>query len=59
MNGEYDYTGSIKKGLAANQAITGSTHTAMYNIGHFPMTENPELFMSYLEPILESVSENL
>lgn len=59
MNGEYDYTGSIKKGLAANQAIAGSTHTAMDNIGHFPMTENPELFMTYLEPILESVSENL
>jgi len=58
MNGEYDYTGSIKKGLAANQAIAGSTHTAMDNIGHFPMAENPELFMSYLEPILESVSEN-
>jgi pimeloyl-ACP methyl ester carboxylesterase len=28
----------------------------MDNIGHFPMTENPELFMTYLSPILDSIA---
>lgn len=55
LNGEYDYTGSIRKGLAAHQAIAGSTHTAMDGIGHFPMAENPELFLTYLKPILETL----
>lgn len=55
LNGEYDYTGSVKKGLAAHHAIAGSTHTAMDNIGHFPMAENPELFMKYLAPVLDQV----
>jgi pimeloyl-ACP methyl ester carboxylesterase len=56
LNGEYDYSGTIAKGIAAHEAIAGSTHTAMDNIGHFPMTENPELFMTYLSPILDSIA---
>ena len=55
MNGEYDYTGSVEKGLAAHHAIPGSTHTEMHKIGHFPMAENPDLFMTYLQPILDQV----
>ena len=55
LNGEYDYTGSVRKGLEAHQAIAGSTHTAMEGIGHFPMAENPELFLTYLKPILETL----
>ncbi len=57
MNGEYDYTGSVKRGLEAHHAIAGSTHTAMDGIGHFPMAENPELFLSYLHPILDQVQK--
>ena len=55
LNGEYDYTGSVKKGRAAHQAIAGSTHTEMSGIGHFPMAENPDLFMNYLLPVLDQV----
>lgn len=55
LNGEYDYSGSIDKGLHAHHAISGSTHTAMDGIGHFPMTENPDLFMNHLAPILDQV----
>ena len=58
LNGEYDYTGTIAKGITAHEAIAGSTHTAMDNIGHFPMTENPELFMSYLAPVLHRIRHN-
>ena len=57
MNGEYDYTGSIERGLDAHRAIAGSTHTAMQGIGHFPMAENPDLFMQYLAPILDQVGD--
>jgi len=35
--------------------IPGSTWSEMRGIGHFPMSENPKLFFSYLMPILESI----
>lgn len=57
LNGEYDYSGSVKKGLEAHHEIPGSTHTEMDNIGHFPMTENPALFFDYLLPILDQVAQ--
>ncbi len=55
MNGEYDYSGSIELGREAHQAIAGSTHTEMAGVGHFPMQENPEVFMGYLLPILDRI----
>lgn len=56
LNGEYDYTGSVRHGLAAHAAIAGSTHTVMDGVGHFPMQENPDAFLSYLLPVLEQVA---
>ncbi len=55
MNGEYDYTGSIEAGRQAHMAIAGSTHTEMAGVGHFPMQENPEVFIQYLLPILDQI----
>jgi hypothetical protein len=26
------------------------------NLGHFPMSENPELFLTYLHPVLEQIA---
>jgi len=56
LNGEYDYSGTIDKGLAAHAAIAGSTHCAMSGIGHFPMAEDPERFMPYLMPVLDEIA---
>ena len=55
MNGEYDFSGSWELGEAAHMAIPGSSWTKMNSLGHFPMCEDPELFLTYLLPILETI----
>ena len=55
LNGEYDYSGSVAKGIEAHEAIAGSTHRAMPGVGHFPMVENPELFIRELTPVLDDI----
>ncbi|MYH72783.1 MAG: alpha/beta fold hydrolase [Acidimicrobiia bacterium] len=55
MNGEHDFSGTVEAGLEAHQAIAGSTHTVMKDVGHFPMQENPAAFISYLLPVLDEI----
>ncbi|MCY3862571.1 MAG: hypothetical protein OXG67_11500 [bacterium] len=43
------WTGGLRLGIA------GSTHTEMADVGHFPMQENPEVFIRYLLPILNQI----
>ncbi len=57
MNGEYDYSGTIKLGRAAHEAIAGSTFTELADIGHFPMAENPSAFIPHLLPVLASIHD--
>lgn len=55
LTGEYDYACSPDESEATAEAIPGARFTKMNGIGHFPMTENYELFKNYLLPILEEV----
>jgi len=55
LSGEYDTSGTLELGRAAHEAIAGSTWSAMKDVGHFPMSENPEAFIGYLLPVLESI----
>lgn len=55
LSGEYDASGTMERGQAAQAAIAGSTWAGMTDVGHFPMSENPEAFFTYLLPILEQV----
>lgn len=57
LNGDYDFSGTVRHGQAAHAAIAGSTHTTMEDMGHFPMQENPLLFAKYLEPILAQIQQ--
>jgi len=57
MNGEYDYFGTLEAGQQAHAEIAGSTWVGMDGIGHFPMSENPEKFLKYVLPILQSVRD--
>ena len=41
--------------LAVARSVPGAQVTIMKQLGHFPMSENPELFLSYLAPVLEEV----
>jgi pimeloyl-ACP methyl ester carboxylesterase len=55
LNGEYDYSATVEMGREAHRAIPGSTHTEMRGIGHFPMQENPAVFLGYLLPMLDRI----
>ena len=56
LSGEYDASGTSELGEEAHKAIAGSTWQEMKGVGHFPMSENPEAFKSYLLPILDQIS---
>lgn len=56
LSGEYDYSGTAEMGQAAQAAIPGSTWTEMKGVGHFPMSENPEVFKHHVLPILETIA---
>lgn len=56
LSGEYDHSGTSELGKAAHEAIAGSTWKEMKDVGHFPMSENPEAFLSYLMPVLDAIS---
>ena len=55
LSGEYDTSGTLELGRAAHEAIPGSTWSMMKDVGHFPMSENPDAFIGYLMPVLESI----
>jgi pimeloyl-ACP methyl ester carboxylesterase len=55
LSGEYDASGTMEHGQAAHAAIAGSTWTGMNDVGHFPMSENPEAFLGYLLPVLDMI----
>ncbi len=59
FNGDYDFSGHVSGGLKAHQAIEGSTHTVMAEMGHFPMQENPVGFAEYLLPVLEEIKDDV
>jgi pimeloyl-ACP methyl ester carboxylesterase len=42
--------------LAVARAVPGARVTIMKELGHFPMSENPALFLSYLEPVLGEIA---
>lgn len=37
--------------------VPGATFKPMEGMGHFPMSENPEVFKAYLMPYLEAIRE--
>jgi pimeloyl-ACP methyl ester carboxylesterase len=55
LTGEYDYSCSPEDSKDTAAAISGSELIIMNELGHFPMSENPEKFRSYLLPVLEKI----
>jgi pimeloyl-ACP methyl ester carboxylesterase len=56
MNGEYDFaTDPADAREVADGIGDQATAIEMKNIGHFPMCENPDLFLNYLKPILDDI----
>lgn len=57
LSGEYDHSGTTELGRAAHEAIAGSSWQEMRQVGHFPMSENPEVFIDYLLPVLDKIEQ--
>ena len=57
LSGEYDCSCTPERTLATASRIKGAKATIIPGIGHFPMSENPELFKSYIYPILDEILE--
>ena len=55
LTGEYDFSCSPADTLRTAQAIPGAKVTIMQELGHFPMSENPEQFRKYLLPVLNEI----
>lgn len=56
MNGEYDFATNPDDAREVAEGIgEQATAVGMSNIGHFPMSENPELFKEYLKPVLNEI----
>jgi pimeloyl-ACP methyl ester carboxylesterase len=52
LTGEYDYSCTPEISRATAAKIPGADFEVMRGIGHFPMAENPALFLEYLRPAL-------
>ena len=52
LTGEYDYSCTPEISRATAAKIPGAEFQVMRGMGHFPMAENPELFLEYLRPAL-------
>jgi pimeloyl-ACP methyl ester carboxylesterase len=54
LTGEYDYS-CTSEGTHDVARRTGAEAVIMKDLGHFPMSENPEKFIGYLLPVLNKI----
>ena len=55
LTGEYDYSCTPENALELERLIAGTKAIIMPRLGHFPMSENPPLFLSHLRPVLRQI----
>ena len=55
LTGEYDFSCTPDDTLRTARAISGAQVTTMKEVGHFPMSENPAQFRSYILPVLDEI----
>lgn len=55
LSGEYDYSCTPEETLDVARRVAGAQATIMSGLGHFPMSEDPARFLSYLHPVLERI----
>ncbi len=55
MTGEYDFSCTPEDTIRTAESIPGAKVTIMKEVGHFPMSENPEKFKQYLMPVLNEI----
>lgn len=55
LTGEYDLSASPEKTKELADEINATHFEVMEGLGHFPMSEDPERFRTYLLPVLEKI----
>ena len=55
LTGEYDFSCTPEDTRRTAEKIPGARLTIMTEIGHFPMSENPRHFRTYLLPVLDEI----
>ena len=55
LSGEYDSSCTPERTEATASRIKGSKAVIMEGMGHFPMSENPDLFRQHILPVLEEI----
>jgi len=58
MTGVYDFACTPEMTQQTADKIKNSECIIMENIGHFPMSENPEVFKEYLMPVLKKIVQS-
>jgi pimeloyl-ACP methyl ester carboxylesterase len=56
--GEYDWSSTPAMAKALADRIKGAHYRDMPGLGHFPMSENPALFLEYVRPVLDEISRS-
>ena len=56
LTGEYDFSCTPEDTERTGRSIPGAEITIMEKLGHFPMSENPKLFRTYLLPVLAKIA---
>jgi pimeloyl-ACP methyl ester carboxylesterase len=57
LSGDYDTSATPEMGQELADLIGATYFEVMKNMGHFPMSENPDEFRSYLLPVLQAILE--
>ena len=55
LTGEYDWASTPEMSEALARRIKGSKYQTMTGLGHFPMSEDPERCLSFVEPVLNEI----
>jgi pimeloyl-ACP methyl ester carboxylesterase len=55
LTGEYDLSATPEMGAELAKEVNATHFEVMKGLGHFPMSENPEVFKSYLMPVLDRI----
>jgi pimeloyl-ACP methyl ester carboxylesterase len=55
LSGEYDPSATPEMGAELAAAVGAQHFEVMREMGHFPMSENPTMFMQYLLPVLAQI----
>jgi pimeloyl-ACP methyl ester carboxylesterase len=55
MSGGYDFSCTPEDMKKTADAIAGAHYVFMPTLGHFPMTENPSVFLDYLRDVLNTL----